>query len=223
MKNLLQGVQITFDLKVISRNMLFVVPTLFIMSFLYLWSNHKPISKVVENTVLLDQSIPFIGWTITIYWFVLIVTIMGVLLLREIKHVYMLLAVNAISFLINFIIWFYYPVVYPRVEHSLTGISQKLFSILFYLDAPTNSFPSGHVSLMCLLAWTGYSLKSRSGNIMLLISIAGVLSVFTTQQHTVIDALAGGLTVVMALIIVKYYLRLKTGLAIRNNMKYPTE
>ncbi|VAW70073.1 hypothetical protein MNBD_GAMMA09-687 [hydrothermal vent metagenome] len=210
MKNLLQGVQISVDVKVMSRNILYVVPTFFIMSFLYLWSNHIAVTRLVENAILLDQLIPFIGWSIIIYWLVLVVAITGVLLLRDIRHVHRLLAVNALSFLLNFMVWFSYPIVYPRTEHLLTGISGELFSILYFLDTPANSFPSGHVSLMCLLAWTGMSLKGWRGHLLLVISVLGVFSVFTTRQHTVIDAIGGAATVMIAYAVVQLYVRLKS-------------
>jgi len=121
--------------------------------------------------------------------------------------------VNAIAFMLNFLIWMSYPVIYPEVGYRAAysvdqlqgGITQDLFSILFYFDSSANSFPSGHVSLMCLLGWVGYSLKNHKGYFILLISVLGVLSVFTTRQHTIIDVFGGGITVLLAVVIGSFF------------------
>ncbi|HED36617.1 MAG TPA: hypothetical protein ENJ08_20660 [Gammaproteobacteria bacterium] len=211
MKNLLQGIELTTDPALIKRNSWLVVLTFFIMSVLYLWSNHFPHIDVAQNALALDQQIPFMSWTITIYWAVLLVAFSGALMIRNIKHLHIVLVINAITFLINFFIWFNFPVVYRGdniiMEHSVSGVNRDLFLILYYFDSPANSFPSGHVSLMCLVAWVGYSLKSYAGYIILLISALGVLSVFTTRQHTIIDAVGGLLTVLLAVVIVRSFFK----------------
>jgi len=78
------------ELKVVQRNLYFVVPTFFIMSVLYLWSNHLPHMGAIQNSVAFDQLIPFMSWTISIYWLVLLVAFMGGLMIREAQHIYIL-------------------------------------------------------------------------------------------------------------------------------------
>lgn len=87
---MLQGIELSTELKVVQRNLYFVVPTFFIMSVLYLWSNHLPHMGAIQNSVAFDQLIPFMSWTISIYWLVLLVAFMGGLMIREAQHIYIL-------------------------------------------------------------------------------------------------------------------------------------
>lgn len=138
-----------------------------------------------------ENLIPFIGWTSYIYLSLFIYVPLAIYLIPKERHNRTILALS-IMCVTHFIIFIFFPTIYPRASIN-TGFI--MFELLKIVDAPTNCFPSLHVAISMFLALA--LLRTRGDKLSVIIFFWAIiisLSTLTTKQHYVWDVLGSLVT-----------------------------
>ena len=142
----------------------------------------------------LERDIPMLDWTIWIYaaTFPLIFKMVYEIQCEQAFNkafysFYILLALSIVVFII-------YPVAYPREMYPLMPgqtLHYSMFWLIRSIDAPTNCFPSLHVSLSYLFSFFVFHESRSKGIFYFLFATAIAVSTLTTKQHYIVDVVAG--------------------------------
>ena len=201
---MLSQIELTLQPATLARNFRPLAITAIVMSGIYLGLNHLPRQQVQSNFLFsVEERIPFWIWSIYIYWGALIVSFFVPLCVKNPMHLRNILSVNALSFIFNAMIWTFIPVGYPRPAFPADdpSLAAMIYGRLTQVDTPLNSFPSGHASMMTIVLWIAYALGGRRGALLGGFAVLGLLSIFTTKQHSFLDAAMGILTLALAFIL----------------------
>lgn len=155
----------------------------------------------------LERTIPLLDWSIWIYVatypliFKMVFEIEDETLFNKCFYAYyVLLGISVAVFL-------FYPVSYPRELFPLfpsESLSYSMFIFVRRLDAPTNCFPSLHVSASFLFSFFMWHQSRIKGIFYILFSVAIAVSTLTTKQHYIADVIAG-FSLSLVLYLVFYY------------------
>ncbi len=170
----------------------------------YVLPNLFPLSP--PNTLPLyavDLAIPLIPWTFLIYvsdylLFFLVILIHPTAASFRVfsRQAFLVLFICGTFFLL-------YPTTYPRPEYpsSSSALITWIMNLIRFADTPNNCFPSMHVAMTGIGAWSLRSVKPRSFPWVFLWTIAIFLSTLTTKQHYVWDVV-GGIFVIFSVILI---------------------
>jgi membrane-associated phospholipid phosphatase len=87
--------------------------------------------------------------------------------------------------------WVFFPVTVPRPELLGEGWLQWAVAVVWWIDPPTNCFPSMHVGEAFLSALLVRRLDRRLGHLLLLGAVAIWWSTLALAQHWFVDGLVG--------------------------------
>lgn len=145
----------------------------------------------------LDQAIPFVPWTVFIYFGCYLFWVANYILCVRVgsrKDAYRFLSADFLAKVICFACFLLWPTTNTRPEITGNGIWDLGMRFLYQVDSADNLFPSIH----CLTSWMCYiGIRGRkevaSGYRLFscLMAIAVFISTLTTKQHVLIDV-AGG-------------------------------
>lgn len=147
-------------------------------------------------TTLLDQMTPFVPFTVSVYLLsFLYFPIIFLLLARQEKTLaHRFFAADLMAKAVCLPFFLFLPTTNIRPDITGGGLWLGLMRFLYWMDAPTNLFPSIH----CLLSWLCYlgvrdMPKSGAGakTAALLMAVAICLSTLMTKQHVIVDVFAG--------------------------------
>lgn len=170
---------------------------------MYSTTNHFPIFPPRELPMFaLDDAIPFIPWTVLIYVSEYFFFIAIYLTCRDMvnlnKYLYSFLATQGFSCLI-FFLW---PTTFPRhlfpIPDGTHPLIDGVWMWLREADAPTNCFPSLHVSTVYLSAYIFLDEQREKFPFFIVWGTLIALSTLPTKQHYAIDIVAGWLLSVVA-------------------------
>lgn len=145
---------------------------------------------------VLDERIPFIPWTLVIYfgcylfWGINYILIAG----QEKESVYRFFTADAISRIVCFCFFVLFPTTNTRPEIVADGFWNQAVIWLYSIDAADNLFPSIHclVSWFCFLGIRGrQEIPKWYQYLSCVIAVCVFLSTLMTKQHVVWDV-AGG-------------------------------
>jgi membrane-associated phospholipid phosphatase len=159
----------------------------------YMITNHIqffPVNKL--HLFSFENSIPLIPWTVFIYITDYVYLLSVLFLLKDEKidkflYSFLLLAT------IHFVIFAFYPTVYPRSNWplELNSISSYILHFVRLVDSPHNCFPSAHISVCFLGVFFIRRLKKELFAIFLIWAILISISTLTTKQHYFLDIIGG--------------------------------
>lgn len=144
----------------------------------------------------LDHRIPFLPWTVSIYFACYIFWIVNYILAmrQEKKEAYHFFRAEILAKLICFVCFLLFPTTNIRPEITGVGIWEQVMRFLYRVDAASNLFPSIH----CLVSWFCFiGVRGRRDipkwyqAVSFLVAIAVFVSTLTTKQHVLADV-AGG-------------------------------
>jgi len=187
---------------------------LFLFSFYFL--SYFLIQSVIASghnlLTSLDQLIPFIPEFIWIYHTLIPVFIATTMILIERKSVFYtaFFSVLLASVIMN-LFYVYFPVAYPREMWQLTEPSWSGFFVELtrQVDGANNAFPSGHVTLSCLLTLlVGLTNFAKRYNwLQPLYAIWAMLIAVATlvlKQHFIVDVASGLALALMCYLLIKH-------------------
>lgn len=169
----------------------------------YFPANHfaAPVRYLVP-TIGGEVGWPLVDWTVLIYLSAVVQMLFSLVWLKTAYGRAWVAAVFLIIF--HGVIFWLYPTVYPRTYEvsSLQQPWQTIYAAIGAVDAPHNCWPSLHVSLPLLVALVVTTVNRRRGLLLTLWAGLIAVSIVTTKQHYVADALGGIVTAVLAAIII---------------------
>ena len=142
----------------------------------------------------LDHWVPTLSWTVWIYY-----THFGFLLflfyyLKKTVALTETFYSMMLASLISFAVFFIYPTVYPRPDFDFSAenpLNSWAIHALYWMDQPTNCFPSLHVALD-VVAVRGFFLEGRKFiPFAVLWALLIIASTLTMKQHYAVDLLGG--------------------------------
>ncbi len=178
------------------RSALFVLIVVVDMGLFWLISYSLTPGEGASLRCAVDDWIPFIPWTVFLYSAVYTASAYPLfaircprLFMRTVVAILIILAVHLVFFsLFPVAGWDFRPDVSQWPSDSFVTWGVRL---TFFVDPPTNLFPSQHVSMAViamLVAWRA----SRTAGLALLPVVAGIcISITTMKQHYLVDGLAG--------------------------------
>lgn len=164
---------------------------------LYYSTNHYPQFEPKElNLTWLDQNTPFMPYSVLIYISEYIYFAFVYILLKKHivinRYLYSFISLQTISCLI----FLFAPTIYPRenfpISKDLPEWLQAVWTWLRIQDAPTNCFPSLHVSSVYLSAFVFWD-DEQKGKFWFFVLWGTCIAAttLTTKQHYVADIIAG--------------------------------
>lgn len=163
----------------------------------------------------LDQQIPFVPWTVTIYLGCYVFWIVNYVIgcRQEKEEAFRFMCADVYAKLICMICFVVFPTTNTRPVIEGTSIWEEAMRFLYSIDAADNLFPSIH----CLTSWFCFIAVRKNEKIpkwyqilSFLIAVSICISTLTTKQHVPVDVIAG-----ILLAEVSYYRVGKNGFAKR--------
>ena len=150
----------------------------------------------VDMTLEIDRLIPFLPWTISIYWgcYLFWGINYGLSALQDKAERNRFFCADMLSRCVCLAFFLLLPTTLDRPEVTGTGIWNDLMRALYTIDAPDNLFPSIH----CLVSWLCWiGVRNRKDipavyrHFSLIAALAVCVSTVTTKQHVIIDIFGG--------------------------------
>ena len=181
-----------------------------LMTVLYLASNAHPLRPPVllpRNAV--DIALGWHAWTIWPYWALLLLGPALALAVRERRLIVAAVQAYAIAMGLNLMVWLAWPTQLPRqaLPVGLDPLTEGAWRLLYALDAPTNCFPSGHITIPLVMGAAFCAQYPHAHRWLWLLLAALIPSVVTTGQHYSWDVLGGAATAGIGLLLAGHELR----------------
>lgn len=153
-------------------------------------------AKHFDLTTSLDNAIPFVpAWAVIYLGCFLFWAINYILITHQKKEDWFRFATgDYLSRIVCGIFFVLLPTTNVRPEVTGSGFSECLVQFVYFMDAPTNLFPSIHclVSWMCFIGIRGRKYVPKWYQVFsCLFAIAVFASTLFTKQHYIIDIIAG--------------------------------
>lgn len=144
----------------------------------------------------LDKQIPFLPWTILIYWGCYIFWIINYVIAcrQKTEKAFCFISADFFAKIICLFCFILFPTTNIRPIIEGNSIFDELMRILYQIDAADNLFPSIHclTSCFCFIAVRqNKKVPKWYVFISFFIAISVYISTLTTKQHTIIDVLGG--------------------------------
>jgi hypothetical protein len=144
----------------------------------------------------LDARIPFLLDSVVVYWSILPMGLLPIFVVRDARLFRRVALAYAATIALCFACFLLWPVTSVGLRPDATayaalGFPGWLLRLLHFLDPPMNLFPSLHLALATLAALTALRANVALGAVALAWAACILVSVCTTKQHFVLDALAG--------------------------------
>jgi membrane-associated phospholipid phosphatase len=160
-------------------------------------------ARALELATPLDHLIPFIPGSVWIYLWMLSGAFLPLFVVRCPVLFTRTLLAYALAIGVSLVVFAAFPVTSIRLRIDPAMLDQSrpsewALSVIYALDPPYNLFPSLHLSIATLAAFSSWKAARRWGPVTFVgVALAGV-SICTVKQHFLLDGL-GGLALAAAL------------------------
>ncbi len=169
-----------------------------VAAVIYGFTNRYP---VFEPKMLpmswVDDAVPFIPWTVWIYWSNYLIFAVAYLVARDLSMLARYFYASIAMQLITCTIFFFWPTTFPRDLFPLTSdidsVTYTVFSSLRLQDTPNNCFPSQHVASVLLTSCIFLHEQRRKFWFFFLWAVAICVTTVTTKQHYAADIWGGAI------------------------------
>lgn len=171
------------------------------------------ISKLLQGDLnlvgnVIDAKIPFVPAFFIPYciWYLMIFIIPYYLYCKDKDKFIKYTMAYMLCSMIGNIVFISYPSTVARPTVTGTDIFSLIAKFIYWIDTPTNCFPSLHCAISMLFIL--YICESKNTNIITkisvcIISILIMLSTLFTKQHVVVDFISGDILALIVYLIVK--------------------
>lgn len=171
------------------------------------------ISKLLQGDLnlvgnVIDTKIPFVPAFFIPYciWYLMIFLIPYYLYCKDKDKFVKYVISYVLCSMIGNIVFISYPSTVTRPTVTGTDIFSLIAKFIYWIDTPTNCFPSLHCAISMLFIL--YVCESKNTNIITkisvcIISILIMLSTLFTKQHVVVDFISGDILALIVYLIVK--------------------
>lgn len=171
------------------------------------------VSKLLQGDLnligsILDTKIPFTAIFFLPYciWFLMIFIIPYYLYCKD-KNLFIKYIISyCLCSIVGNIVFIAYPSTVTRPEVTGTDIFSMIAKLIYWIDTPTNCFPSLHCAISMLFIL--YVSEDKNTTLLtkisvIIISILIILSTLFTKQHVVSDLISGDILATIVYFIVK--------------------
>lgn len=147
-------------------------------------------------TTSFDAAIPFVPWTIFIYSWAYTLGLYPLFVVRC-PRLFRRVALAYVTVLtVQFFCFLIFPVTSLGLRADPSMLDLSTFAgwgvrITYAIDPPYNLFPSMHVSLALVGAYSAWKASRLYGSLAAIVTAGIVLTICTTKQHYVIDGVVG--------------------------------
>lgn len=147
-------------------------------------------------TLPLDRAIPFVPWTVSVYFLCYLFWAVNYVLSARQKKLlaYRFFCADFLSKGVCLVCFLLLPTTNVRPALEGSGLWENLMRFLYQVDAPVNLFPSIHC-LVSWLCWIGVrgreDIPQWHRHFSFWTATAVCLSTLTTKQHVVVDVVGG--------------------------------
>lgn len=171
------------------------------------------ISKLLQGDLnlvgnVIDTKIPFVPAFFIPYciWYLMIFIIPYYLYCKDKDKFIKYTMAYILCSMIGNIVFISYPSTVARPTVTGTDIFSLIAKFIYWIDTPTNCFPSLHCAISMLFIL--YICESKNTNIITkisvcIISILIMLSTLFTKQHVIVDFISGDILALIVYLIVK--------------------
>ncbi|MDQ2974556.1 MAG: phosphatase PAP2 family protein [Acidobacteriota bacterium] len=166
----------------------------------------------------LDGQIPFLARSVWIYLLIFPATLIPLFVVRCPRLLRRTALAYATTISVSLLCFTAFPVTSARLRVApaildMTRPSDWAVSILYSIDPPYNLFPSLHLSIALVAAFSAWKAARLYGTVAFVCLVFIGVSVCTVKQHVVVDALGGvALGTLVSAVILKPY-RPQVGMA----------
>jgi len=167
-------------------------------TLLYLLINANPTrTPALLPMTWLDDALGRHAWTIWPYWLLLVINPFFAVAIRERSVLLATLRAYLAAMGLNIAVWLAWPtrIVREALPHDLDGLTQGAWNLLYALDEPNTCFPSGHITIPCVVM-AGFVTQHPDARRWIWTVALLFPTIVTTGQHYAIDLFAGMLTAV---------------------------
>ncbi len=169
------------------------------------WRGEK-YGHYLEPWTSIDHAIPFVPFFVIPYLLLLTLLVVPLIVVKSDERIRKGVEAYFGIILTSFAMFILVPMKMDRGDYISevpeTGIIGGLVEWLWAVDPPYNTFPSLHVSLVCMATMIIYNENKKYGILMILGATMLTLSTFLAKQHFIVDAIGG---CILAWIWFKYY------------------
>lgn len=158
----------------------------------YMYINSKVRTEhLYDVSLYIDRVIPLIPEWSWVYEMLFIFPIFLVIVLDNIEDVKRVGFSIIMCDLVAYPIFLLFPVMSIRQEVPMNTPSEVLLNFIYYVDLPTNCFPSLHVAVSMISAFAIYHKQKIKGVWAIVLGILISLSTLFTKQHYFVDVISG--------------------------------
>jgi hypothetical protein len=149
-----------------------------------------------ELRMLLDQQIPFLARSVWIYLLIFPAALIPLFVVRCPRLLRRTALAYATAISVSLICFTAFPVTSARLRVApaildMNRPSDWAVSVLYSIDPPYNLFPSLHLSIALVAAFSAWKACRLYGTVSFVCLVFIGVSVCTVKQHVVVDALGG--------------------------------
>ncbi|MBU4421675.1 phosphatase PAP2 family protein [Patescibacteria group bacterium] len=151
-----------------------------------------------------EKNIPFIPWTILVYYLVFPYLASVILTVSRYEDFLKVVSGYWLIILVSVAIFFMFPTTMPRPDEATPqiGLLGVLFRAIYLIDGPNNLFPSLHVSSVSYIGLVNWRFSPRFRILGIIIAVLISVSTLTVKQHAIVDIFGGlvlGLTIFLVI------------------------
>lgn len=181
----------------LGRRAVLVLAVVVVNTAVYLAINAHPVRTPQPLALTwLDAAVGWHAWAIWPYWLLLLVAPALALGIRSRQRLWATLRAHVIALSTNAVIWLAWPTTLPRapLPIDLDTATSAAWRLLYALDAATNCFPSGHVTLPVVAAIGFCGERPSAAGWVWPALVVLTPSVIATGQHYAWDIAGGAAT-----------------------------
>jgi len=164
-------------------------------------------SPTLLSPSALDRAVPFLDWTIWLYYSYGLFLVLPFLVGRDEGSASWTLYALMTNSMVAALIFFVWPTSVPAPQPTIGGMSGLLWDGLLTVDRPTNVFPSLHVANACVCAFALWRERNAWRSVSPVWTLLIVVSTLTTKQHFAVDLLGGAMLAAFSLWLVHTVVR----------------
>jgi len=147
--------------------------------------------RLYDVSLAIDRAIPLIPEWSWIYEMLFIFPIFLVIFLETVEEVKRVGFAIVMCDMVAYPIFLMFPVMSVRPEVPMNTASEVILNFIYYVDLPTNCFPSLHVAVSMVSAFAIYNKTRLNGIWAIILGILISLSTLFTKQHYFLDVISG--------------------------------
>ena len=147
--------------------------------------------SLYDVSLAIDRTIPLIPEWSWIYEMLFIFPIFLVIFLETVEEVKRVGFAIIMCDMVAYPIFLMFPVMSIRPEVSMNTASEVILNFIYYVDLPTNCFPSLNVAVSMVSAFAIYNKTRLNGIWAIILGFLISLSTLLTKQHYFLDVISG--------------------------------